>query len=174
MARKTVKITIPDNITDLTLAATTMLARNDGAAPTLATANSAIMDIATRLGLVVTVGPSSTPTQPTPPAGTNLIPANLITPLRAMYPQLARDVAVLTALIDYTQALSTSVVTRLGIAEGQTIESANTVRSIFSRITPVLKSLLSGNENEIEGYGISVTLGATSPAPARPPKPPKP
>ena len=163
MARKTVRISLPNNIEELTEAAATMLARNDGAAPALAGASAAVQDLANRLGVTITISGSSTPTPPTPPPGTNLIPTNLIAPLRTLYPQLARDVATLGVLTDYTDALSTSVVTRLGLAEGQTLESANTVRAIFSRIVPVLKSLLTGNENEMETYGVGVRLG-TSPA----------
>ena len=82
--------------------------------------------------------------------------------------------ATLAVLSDYTDALSTSVMNRLGIADGQTLENANTVRAIFSRITPVLKSLLAGNENEIETYGIGVKLGTTATGGGTPPTPPTP
>ena len=61
---------------------------------------------------------------------------------------------------------------RPGIAGGQTLENANTVRAIFSRITPVLKSLLAGNENEIETYGVGVTLGTTASGGGTPPPAP--
>lgn len=162
MARKTVRITIPENIGALTLSAATMLVRNDGVAPALPTANATVQDLANRLGVTISIPPGSTPTPATPPPGTNLIPTNLMVPLRTLYPQLARDVATLAILTDFTDALSTSVMNRLGIAEGQTLENVNTVRAILSRITPVLKSLLAGNENEIETYGIGVTLGAVS------------
>ena len=86
----------------------------------------------------------------------------MLAPLRTLYPQLARDVANLTVIQSIAEQLSTSVVQRLGIAAGQTNENANTVRAIFSRITPVLKSPLAGNENEMETYGIGVTLGTTA------------
>ena len=161
MARKTIRINVPDNIEELTETATTMLTRNDGAPPALPSVNAIVQDIANRLGVTVTIT-GSTPTPPTPPPGTNLIPTNLIAPLRTLYPQLARDVATLAILTDFTEALSTSVMNRLGIADGQTLESTNTVRAIFSRIAPVLKSLLVGNENEIETYGLGVTLGTSS------------
>ena len=172
MARKTVRTTVRVNIAALTQSATTMLARNDGVAPTLTTANAVVQDLANRFGVVINIPPVSTPTPTSPPPGTNLIPTNLLAPLRTLYPQLARDVATLGILTDFTEALSTSVMNRLGIAEGQTLENANTVRAIFSRITPVLKSLLAGNENEIETYGIGVTLGTVSTGGGTPPPTP--
>lgn len=170
MARKSVRITIPENIGDLTQAAATMLARNDGVAPALPNSNAAVQDIANRLGVSITIPTVTPPTPPSPPPGTSLIPTGLLAPLRTLYPQLARDVATLAVLTDYTDALSTSVMNRLGIADGQTLENTNTVRAIFSRVTPVLKSLLTGNENEIETYGIGVSLG-TSPAGGATPTP---
>lgn len=174
MAKKTVRISVPENIEDLTRAATTMLARNDGVAPAIPNANAFVQDIANRLGVSITIPTVTPPTPPSPPPGTNLIPTGLLAPLRTLYPQLARDVANLTLMQDIAEQLSTSVVQRLGIAAGQTNENANTVRAIFARITPVLKSLLAGNENEIETYGVGVTLGTTSNGGGTPPPPPTP
>lgn len=172
MARKTIRLTVPENMQQLTQAAATMLTRNDGVAPAVPTPNAVVQDLANRFGVNITIAPLTPPTPPVPPPGTNLIPTNLLAPLRTLYPQLARDLATLSVLTDYTDALSTSVMNRLGIAVGQTLENSNTVRAIFSRITPVLKSLLSGNENEIETYGISVRLGTSAPSsPATPAKP---
>lgn len=173
MARKTVRISIPENIQQLTQAAATMLTRNDGAPPTLPTPNAAVQDIANRLGVTISINPTNPTTTAVPP-GTSLIPTGLLAPLRTMYPQLARDVATLAIISEYTEALSTSVMNRLGIADGQTLENVNTVRAIFSRITPVLKSLLAGNENEIGTYGLAVTLGTTSTGSGTPPTPPTP
>ena len=174
MAKKTVRVTVPENIEDLTRAATTMLARNDGAAPTLPNANVFVQDIANRLGVTISINPTTPPTVPPPPPGTTLIPTNLLAPLRALYPQLGRDVANLAVIQGVAEQLSTSVVQRLGIAAGQTNENANTVRAIIARIAPVLKSLLAGNENEIETYGIGVTMGTTTTLPKPPPATPTP
>ncbi len=163
MAKKTVRVTIPENIDDLTKTAMTMLVRNDGTTPPLPSANALVQDIANRLGVIITITTLSLPTPPSPPPGTGLIPTNLLAPLRTLYPPLARDVANLAVIHSIADQLSTSVVQRLGIAAGQTNENSNTVRAIIARITPVLKSLLAGNENEIETYGIGVTLGAATP-----------
>ena len=162
MAKRNIRISTPKNIEELTEAAATMLARNDGAAPTQVSPNAAVQELANRLGVTISINTTTPPTVPPPPPGSSLIPTGLIAPLRTLYPQLARDVATLKVLSDVTDALSTSVMNRLGIAGGQTLENANTVRAIFSRITPVLKSLLAGNENEITSYGVGVTLGTTS------------
>ena len=172
MAKKTVRVTVPGNIEQLTQAATTLLARNDGVAPTLLNANAFVQDLANRLGVTISINATTPPTVPAPPPGTNLIPTNLLAPLRTLYPQLVRDVANLTVIQAVAEQLSSSVVQRLGIAAGQTTENANTVRAIFSRITPVLKSLLSGNENEIETYGLGVTLGTVSTGSGTTPTPP--
>lgn len=174
MAKKTVRVTVPENIEELTETAGTMLTRNDGVAPAPTSPNAIVLDLAARLGLSVSIAPVSPTTPPTPPPGTNLIPANLITPLRTLYPQLARDVANLAVLNDMAEALSTSVVQRLGLGAGQTNENANTVRAHVSRIIPVLKSLLAGNENEMESYGVSVTLGTASTGGGTPPPTPPP
>ncbi len=162
MARKTVRINVPDNIEDLAKTMTTMLARNDGVTPAMPNANAFVQDIANRLGVNITINTPSVPTPPTPPPGTNLIPTNLIAPLRTLYPQLARDVTNLLVIQLIAEQLSTSVVNRLGIADGQTLESVNTVRTIISHIAPVLKNMLAGNENEMETYGIGVTIGTAS------------
>ena len=172
MAKKTVRVTVPQNIEKLTQAAATLLARNDGAAPTPLNANAFVQDLANRLGVTISINTTTPPTVPAPPPGTNLIPTNLLAPLRTLYPQLARDVANLAVIQAVAEQLSSSVVQRLGIAAGQTTENANTVRAIFSRITPVLKSLLSGNENEIETYGLGVTLGTVSTGGGTTPTPP--
>ena len=173
MAKKTVRVSIPGNIPDLTKAATTMLVRNDGAAPAIPNANAFVQDIANRLGVTISINPVIPPSPPTPPPGTNLIPASLLAPLRTLYPQLARDVLNLAVIQDIAEQLSTSVVQRLGIGEGQTVENNNTVRAIVSRIVPVLKGLLAGNENEIETYGVAVRLGAAAVG-GKAPKPAKP
>ena len=174
MAKKTVRITLPENIEELTETAATMLARNDGVAPTLPNANALVQDIANRLGVTISINTTTPPTVPPPPPGTSLIPTGLLAPLRTLYPQLARDVANLTVIQGIAEQLSTSVVQRLGIAAGQTNENANTVRAIIARIVPVLKSLLAGNENEIGTYGLGVTLGTTTTLPKTPPTPPTP
>ena len=174
MAKKTVRVTVPQNIEQLTETAATMLARNDGAAPTLPNANAFVQDIANRLGVTISFNATTTPTVPPPPPGTTLIPTNLLAPLRTLYPQLARDVANLAVIQGVAEQLSTSVVQRLGIAAGQTNENANTVRAIIARIAPVLKSLLAGNENEIETYGIGVTMGTSSTGGGTTPAPPTP
>ena len=174
MARKNIRIDVPKNIEELTEAATTMLTRNDGVAPALPNANPVMLDLAARLGVTITITATTPPTTSPPPPGTNLIPTNLLAPLRTIYPQLARDVMTLKTLNEVAEALSTSVVNRLGIAEGQTLESVNTVRAIFSRVTPVLKSMLVGNENEIATYGVGVALRTRSSGGTPPPTPPPP
>ena len=151
-----------------------MLARNDGVAPATPNANAFVQDIANRLGVTISINTTQPPTVPPPPPGTALIPTGLLAPLRTMYPQLARDVATLAVVQDIADQLSTSVVQRLGIAAGQTNENTNTVRAIIARIIPVLKSLLAGNENEMETYGLAVTLGTSSNGGTPPPTPPTP
>ena len=163
MARKTVRVDIPENIDALVLAVEKILKRNDGVLQPVPE-STLPWQIADALGAPLTqpLPASSLPAVSPTPAGTHKIPEDIIGPLRTMYAVLKqqhRDYKILSAKL---QTVSESLQTKLGLSPGQVVATAGTARNIISNIVKVLLGVLAGNESEIETYGLNVVVGTAA------------
>jgi hypothetical protein len=166
MSRKTVRVTIPENIDELVVTLERMVLRNDGVLPAVP-ASTIYIAIGALVGVTVpAVTGGSTGTPPPPPPGTHKIPEDLAAPMRTMYPGVKRAYLDLVALRSLTQTTSNNLQQSLGLATGQSVSSEGTARNLISRAVKVLLGVFSGRENELETYGIPVSIG-TAAAPRR-------
>lgn len=174
MARKTVRVTSPSSIDDVVLTFERMILRNDGVLPPVPQ-STAYITLGGLLGLVVPpVSTAVLPSSSTPPPGTHKISeAEIAAPMRAMYPAMKRAYLDLVALRELVQTTSGSLQQLLGMLPGQTLATTGTARSLIDRAIAVLLGVYAGNENELETYGLKVTVG-TAAIGKRKPKPPKP
>ena len=173
MARKIVTVKQPKNIEDSIILVEKILLRNDGSLPAVP-ASSIYITLGALVGLSVpTVTAGSSGSGPTPPPGTHKIPEEIAAPLRALFPTLKRTFLDYQAVRSLLATTTNGLQTMLGFADGQTLATAGTARSLINRSMKSLLSLFSGNENELETYGFSVTVetGGGSGGPTPPPAP---
>ena len=172
MARKSVTVAQPKNIEDAVLLFERMLQRNDGALPTVP-ASTIYITLGALVGLSVPNVSSGSPVGgvPTPP-GTHKIPEDIAAPMRALYPSLKRNYLDYLAVKALLATATNGLQTQLGFAAGQSLATTGTARSFISRAIKSLLAVFAGNENELETYGLQVTVssggGTPTPAPATP------
>ena len=175
MARKTVTVKQPKNIDDAVVVCEKILQRNDGSLPTVPQ-STLYITIGALVGVVVpVVATASTPAPPPPPPGTHKLSENLAAPMRALYPGMKRNYLDYVALCGLTASTLNILQTQLGFADGQVLATAGTVRNFVSRAIKALLAIYAGQENELETYGLAVTVGtASSPKAKTPPAGPTP
>ena len=171
MSRKTVKVTLPDNIDDTVTLIERVLVRNDGALPAVPVSTIHIT-LAALVGLSApAVGGGSAGTPPPTPPGTHKVPEEIAAPLRTMYPGMKRNYLDYLALKALLQTTSNTLQSQLGLSAGQTVQTTGTARNLLSRASKVLQGLFAGSENELETYGFTVVVG-TAAGPTPPPPAP--
>ena len=147
-----------------------MLLRNDGVLPAVP-ASTIYITLGALVGLNVpatsTTGPGS---PPSPPPGTHKIPEEIAAPLRALYPSLKRNYLDYVAAKQLFATVTNNLQQQLGFADGQTLATTGSVRNLVNRAIKSLLGVFAGNENELETYGLAVTVSSGSnPPPAPPP-----
>lgn len=167
MARKSVTVKQPKNIDDSVLAVERMLLRNDGVLPVVPQ-STIFVTLGALVGLNVT--PPSQPTPPAPvnvPPGTHKIPEEIAGPLRTLYPSMKRNYLDYVAVKQLFGTATNNLQQQLGFADGQTLATTGTVRNLVNRAIKSLLGVFAGNENELETYGLAVTVdsGTTTPPP---------
>ena len=147
-----------------------ILARNDGTLPAV-TASTIYITLGALVGVSVPAVSGGTSGSPPPlPPGTHKIPEDIAAPMRAMYPSLKRNYLDYVAVRSLYQSSTNALQTQLGFADGQTLATASTARNFISRVIKALLAVHAGAENELETYGLSVTVGtASGPGPGTPP-----
>ena len=177
MARKTLRVPLPDNIDDTVTLIERVLLRNDGVLPAVPLSTIHVT-LAALVGLSApAVGGGSAGSPPPAPPGTHKIPEEIAAPLRTMYPGMKRNYLDYLALKALLQTTSNTLQTQLGLSAGQTVQTAGTARNLVSRASKVLLGVFAGSESELETYGFTVVVGTaaspTTPPPVPPPVPQK-
>lgn len=95
-------------------------------------------------------------------AGTHKIPEDIAAPLRTLYPVLKSQYLDYVLLRSKLQTVGESLQTKLGTLPTQTVQTEGTARNLVGKAVKVLLGVLSGNESEIETYGLPVVVGAAA------------
>ena len=174
MSKKTVRVDVPDNVDGLMTLIERILQKNDGGVQD-PPPSWLPWTIAEQLGqpLVLEPRPSQTlqPISPTA-VGTKKIDEDFIGPLRTMFPVMKRRYLDLIALRALTQTTAEALSHQLGIAAGQSATDKTKARGLVGVIRDALLVVHSDNEQALEGYGFSVTIGTASVGRKKaPPKP---
>ena len=169
MARKTVKVVQPKNIDAAVLTFEKILLRNDGTLPAVPI-STIYITLGGLVGVSVpAVGGGSPGSPPPAPPGTHKVPEDIAAQMRALYPSLKRAYLDFVAVRSLYASTMNSLQTQLGFADGQTLASNGTARNLINRAIKALLGIYAGAENELETYGLSVTVGtARNPTPAPP------
>lgn len=162
MARKSVSVAQPKNIDDAVLVFERMLQRNDGSLPAVP-ASTIYMTLGALVGVSVpAVSGGSAGTPPPAPPGTHKISEDIAVPMRALYPSLKRNYLDYLAVKSLFATTTNGLQTQLGFADGQMVSTAATARSYINRAIKGLLGVFAGNENELETYGLQVTVSSGS------------
>lgn len=163
MSKKTVRVDVPENAEGLITLIERILQKNDGGVQD-PPASWLPWTIAEQLGAPLT---EQRPSQSlnaisTTAVGTKKIDEQFMTPLRNMFPAMKRRYLDLVALRALTQATSEALSNQLGIAEGQSATDKTKARGLVGIIRDALLVAYSDNEQALEGYGYSVTIGTAA------------
>ena len=170
MARKSVKVKQPDNIDDAVLVLEKMVQRNDGVLPAVPQ-STIYITLGALVGLNVPALSQPTPPAPVnPPPGTHKIPEDIAAPMRVLYPSLKRNYLDYVAVKQLFATSTNNLQQQLGFADGQTLATTGTARNLINRGIKALLGVFAGNENELETYGLAVTVSSgNNPPPPAPP-----
>ena len=90
--------------------------------------------------------------------------------MRALYPLLKRNYLDYLAVKSLLATTTNGLQSQLGFADGQSLATTGTARNLVSCAVKGLLGIFAGNENELETYGLQVTVstagsGGGTPAP---------
>ncbi len=171
MARKTVKVTQPMNIDDTVIAFEKLILRNDGVLPAVPQ-STIYITLGALVGLnVPTMSSGTSGSTAPPPPGTHKVPEDIAAPMRALYPSLKRNYLDFVAVRSLFASTTNNLQAQLGFADGQSLATNGTARNLINRAIKALLGVFGGSENELETYGVSVTVGTASGPTPTPPAP---
>ena len=163
MAKKTVRVDVPDNVDGLMTLIERILQKNDGGVQD-PPASWLPWAIAEQLGAPLTQARPSQTLNPIAPTavGTKSISEEIMLPLRTMFPAMKRRHLDLLALRALAQTTAEALSHQLGIAPGQSATDKTKARGLVGIVRDALLVVHADNEQALEGYGFTVVIGTAA------------